>query len=166
MVHSSIKFQKKDNNACIMLQLTMLLICNYINVGCGFGIAHPPGYPLYTLIIHFLKSYVPFGTVAFRANILSSLCTVIASFCAGATMDLLCIDHVGKSGSVIITMGLFAFSPLVWQYAITAEVFAMNVMFAAILIYLTMAFSKSKSFFMVELGALICGLVSYVDYML
>jgi len=35
------------------------------------GIAHPPGYPLYTLLGH-LATYLPFGSVAFRVHLLSA----------------------------------------------------------------------------------------------
>ena len=36
------------------------------------GIAHPPGYPLYTMLAH-LFTYLPFGTLAFRVNLFSAV---------------------------------------------------------------------------------------------
>jgi len=55
-------------------------------------------------------------------------------------------------------MGLFALSPLVWQYAITAEVFALNNLFTATLLYLVVRFSHSRSMPIAYMGALVCGL--------
>ena len=36
------------------------------------GIAHPPGYPLYTVLGHFM-TWLPFGSVAYRVHALSAL---------------------------------------------------------------------------------------------
>lgn len=94
------------------------------------GVAHPPGYPLHALLGK-LTTLLPFGTVAWRVNLLSALCD------AGAAA-LLCRAVVLLSGDLaagLMAAGLFAFAPLVWPYAITAEVFALNNLFAAGLLY-------------------------------
>jgi hypothetical protein len=61
------------------------------------------------------------------------------------------------SGS-IFAMGMFAFSPLIWQYAVTAEVFPLNTLFASFLIYLTVQFTKYRSYNISLLGSFVCGL--------
>ena len=42
--------------------------------GCILGTAHPPGYPLLTMIVYFLKEYIPLSLedypVAYRVNVL------------------------------------------------------------------------------------------------
>lgn len=53
---------------------------------------------------------------------------------------------------------MFAFSPLIWQYAITAEVFALNTLFTSIIVYLIALFSTNKKLRVVYFGAFICGL--------
>jgi hypothetical protein len=55
-------------------------------------------------------------------------------------------------------MGLFSFSPLIWQYAVTAEVFPMNTMFSALIAFLTVVFSRTRSIYIAVLGSFICGL--------
>src|SRR5687768_3341379 len=50
-----------------------------------WGIAHPPGYPLYTFLGH-IFSYLPFGTVAFRISLLSCL--------LGAGSAVLCVQLI------------------------------------------------------------------------
>ena len=94
------------------------------------GVAHPPGYPLHAMLGK-LMTLLPLGSVAWRVNLLSALCD------AGAAM-LLCRAVGRLSGDLaagLLAAGLFAFSPLVWPYAITAEVFALNNLFAAGLLY-------------------------------
>ena len=57
-----------------------------------------------------------------------------------------------------VGMGMFGFSPLIWQYAVTAEVFPMNTFFAALLCYCTIRFARTHSFQVALLGAFLCGL--------
>src|SRR5688572_33448599 len=42
-------------------------------VAATLGVAHPPGYPLFTLLGK-LFSLIPLGTVAWRINLLSAVC--------------------------------------------------------------------------------------------
>ena len=44
----------------------------FIALAKTLGIAHPPGYPLYTMLAH-LFTYLPFGTLAFRVNLFSAV---------------------------------------------------------------------------------------------
>jgi hypothetical protein len=53
----------------------------------SFGVAHPPGFPLYTLLAH-LATLLPFGSIAVRVNLASALFAALAS----AMMALIVID--------------------------------------------------------------------------
>ena len=80
-------------------------------------------------------------------------------------------QQLPTSSSLLSSLGafLFALSPLVWEYMIGAEVFALNNLLCAILVYLTVCIchmhtTKSsdldtpvKSDFLVCIGALVCG---------
>src|SRR5947209_11440638 len=44
-----------------------------ITAAVTLGVAHPPGYPLFTMLGH-LFSVLPFGPIPFRVNLLSVLC--------------------------------------------------------------------------------------------
>lgn len=94
------------------------------------GIVHPPGYPLYTMIAHTF-SLLPFGTVGWRVNLFSVICSVGAQAFLFLTLRRL----LQKSWLVFSLVGLFAFSTLTWRYAILAEVFSLNNFFVSILIY-------------------------------
>jgi hypothetical protein len=103
-----------------------------IVAACVRGVAHPPGYPLYTLLGH-VFSHLPFGSVAWRVNLLSAVCDAAAA-------ALLChgVARWTKSAwAGIASAALFAFSPLVWPYAVSAEVFPLNNLFAAALVDLS-----------------------------
>src|SRR2546423_6170237 len=44
-----------------------------ITAAVTLGVAHPPGYPLFTMLGH-LFSLIPFGPIPFRVNLLSVVC--------------------------------------------------------------------------------------------
>lgn len=129
--------------------------------GCQLGIAHPPGYPLITVIIHFISRLPLLGSVAYRVNTFCALCTAVASFLIGSTVFRLSpASPLPSLAGAILAMTTFSFSPLIWQYALTAEVFPLNTLFAALILYLTVRFSMSGSGCrtMALIGSLTCGL--------
>jgi hypothetical protein len=106
-----------------------------ITVAHTLGVAHPPGYPLYTLLAK-LFTLLPLGTIAWRVNLFSAVCGAGA-----ATVLFLAIARwSGSLWAAMASASLFAFSPRVWPHAVTAEVFALNNFFLAGLVYLTVRF--------------------------
>jgi hypothetical protein len=57
---------------------------------------------------------------------------------------------------------LYCLSPLVWQYAVTAEVFSLNNFLVSLLLYVTLCFGSCRNqngrLVYANLGALVCGL--------
>ena len=103
----------------------------------GLGVAHPPGYPLYTLLGHVL-TWLPIGSIASRVNLLSAILDAIA---AGLLFRL--TWRMSKDvWAAALACGLYAFSPLIWSYAVTAEVFPLNNFFIAVLLNITWTFSS------------------------
>ena len=49
-----------------------------IVASCSLGLPHPPGYPLFAMI-GWLFTHIPFGSIAWRVNLFSAVCGVIAS---------------------------------------------------------------------------------------
>ena len=95
--------------------------------------AHPPGYPLYTMLTH-LFTYLPFGNLAFRVNLFSavtsSLTVVVVYFiCLKLTRNRL----ASASASLFL-----AFSYLFWLYSLVAEVFSLNNLFVALIILISL----------------------------
>jgi hypothetical protein len=111
-----------------------------ITVAYNLGVAHPPGYPLYSLIAH-LSTYLPFGSVAFRVNLLSAIIGVAS----GYMIYLVAVRWVKDRWLAVTAAGIFIFSPLAWRYAVVAEVFTLNNFFIASLLYVTLRFHESPS---------------------
>ncbi len=126
-------------------------------VGCQLGTAHPPGYPLYTLIIHLWSQFTfqprfnfdltenSFSvtyetTVAWKINNLSCILSAFAClFLKLITKAVL--TSVDRNVSCIVAPTfaaiLFSLSPIVWEYSNAAEVFAVNNFLCAAVLYCT-----------------------------
>ena len=111
-----------------------------ITVAYTLGVAHPPGYPLYTLLAK-LFTLIPIGTIAWRVNLFSATCGAGAA----TILFLAAARWSGSLWAALAAASLFAFSPRVWPHAVTAEVFALNNLFIAGLIYLTVRFSEAAT---------------------
>ena len=101
----------------------------FIAVAKTLGIAHPPGYPLYTMLAH-LFTYLPFGNLAFRVNLFSavtsSLTVVVVYFiCLKLTKNWL----ASASASLFL-----AFSYLFWLYSLVADTRSLSNLFTALII--------------------------------
>lgn len=102
------------------------------------GVAHPPGYPLNSILGYFF-THLPIGaSVAFKANI------AMAAFMAGAIVFLFLIlkillrnVFVALSASLVL-----AFSPLFWLYAHVTEVFQLNILLVAISFYFLISWTR------------------------
>lgn len=96
-----------------------------------WGIAHPPGYPLYCFLGK-LFSFFPFGNVAVRLNLFSALCNLGAVYFLMQSMRIM----TRNVWPALVAGAAFALYPFVWRYAVIAEVFALNNLIGAVLIYL------------------------------
>ncbi|MBK8257440.1 MAG: DUF2723 domain-containing protein [Polyangiaceae bacterium] len=126
------------------------------------GVAHPPGYPVYTMAARFFTA-LPIGNIAYRVNLMSAVfgaltaaLTVlvaheIAAFRTGA--------NSGKSASPVIApmmAGLFvAGSRDFWAQSVIAEVYTLNgALLAASLLCLLRGTRLQKTIYLPMVGAL------------
>lgn len=92
------------------------------------GVAHPPGYPLYTFLGYILSHSIPIGTVAWRVSFLSSVPLALA-------LGVLFFYTALISGSIlgslvaVLTLGL---TYLYWLYAIVPEVFGLHILIVSL----------------------------------
>jgi hypothetical protein len=99
-------------------------------LGFVLGTAHEPGYPLQIILEH-LFSYLPFGTVAYRANLMSAVLAALAIGMAARTaMALSAARGAAAFGALTIAFG----APF-WRYADLAEVYALSSLLFAGIIY-------------------------------
>lgn len=89
------------------------------------GVPHPTGYPLYMLLAK-LFQWLPVGELAFRTNLLSALCTILAALLLYQTVSYINKEKKYADLSSVIAALLFGLSPLVWSQAVIAEVYGLQ----------------------------------------
>lgn len=108
------------------------------------GVPHPPGYPAYTMLAH-LFTRLPCASIAYCVNLLSAVSMVgatgvlaLVSDEGRKTKDELCPSSFvfGHRVAALAAAWGFAFTPLVWQQAIIAEVYAPFALCVALVLWL------------------------------
>ncbi len=96
----------------------------FLMAGAHLGVAHPPGYPLYTLIVY-LFTQLPFGSIAFLGHLSSAVLGALTCGCV-----YVCARLLGASPIPALTATwLFAASEHFWSQAIITEVYTLNALF-------------------------------------
>ena len=125
-----------------------------IQVAIEGGVAHPPGYPTWTMLAHAFARWLPWGEPAWRVNLSSAICGAAASALLSEAVG----TWVGCAFTGAAAGGAFAFSPLVWMYAVQGEVFALNNLFNALLLYLLVRYDTRPTLSCACAGACAIGL--------
>ena len=117
-----------------------------ITAACTLGVPHPTGYPTYVLLAR-LFTWLPWGDMAFRVNLLSALSAAGAVAFLYLTAVFLLHEEQGRGVEVhlaaVISSLSFGFSPVFWSQALIAEVYALNAFFVIWLIYLFLKLTRS-----------------------
>ena len=117
---------------------------------CNLGVAHPPGYPTFTLLAGLairLARVLPVPSPpspAYTVNLLNSLFASLASMLTYKTTALL----TDSPYTGLLAAFGFSFSPTAWLYSIQGEVFALNNLLCAAMAYLTVRYYESESRFL------------------
>ena len=124
-----------------------------IQVAIEGGVVHPPGYPTWTMLAYAF-SRLPLGEPAWRINLSSAV------FGAGAAtlLSVAVGTYADCAYTGLVAGGAFAFAPLVWEYSTQGEVFALNNLNNALLLYLLVRFAKRPSLSGACAGAFAIGL--------
>ena len=96
--------------------------------GYLFGIPHPPGYPLYTLLAGLISHTIPWNSIEWRVGLISSLPTALSLFFLWRV-----IFRITKS-FFATTLAVISYGLLgpVWISAITQEVFGLFSLFVVV----------------------------------
>ena len=108
-------------------------------LGLVLGTAHPPGYPLYTMLDALIVRVVPFGSVAARANLLSAVCAVLLGVVAVDILLRLRVRPVLAAGGAT-AIGLI---PELWMFAVVAEVYTMTALFVGLVLACVLRFDTT-----------------------
>jgi hypothetical protein len=101
------------------------------------GIPHPTGYPLYLLVARIFQG-IPVGSLAYRTNLLSAVATVMAVV---LTYKLVSQTLIKSGYKQVWLAGLaagyaFGLAPLIWSQAVITEVYALQALLTALILYL------------------------------
>ena len=108
-------------------------------MGKILSIPHPTGYPIYILINFIFTSIFPFGSLAFKVNLLSSIFSLLAV--VFLFRILICLE-VDKYLSFITSL-TFGFTYTFWLHSIVAEVYSLHVLFLSIVLYYFIKWNKT-----------------------
>jgi hypothetical protein len=110
-------------------------------IGPVLGIAHPTGFPSYTLLA-WLASVVlqPFGNEAYRADLLSALLVAgAAALTAVATVQLTRRAALGLLAGVA-----FAVLPVAWRVGVRADAHALHIVLTALILVLLIEWRRRE----------------------
>ncbi len=117
------------------------------------GIPHPPGYPLYCLLAHCF-TWLPFGEVAWRVNLMSA----VFAACAAA-MTALTVVYLTRNRFAALGAGVaLACSREFWAQAVIAEVYALNAFWFILCLLLLLRWTDTRKNSALFVLALLFGL--------
>lgn len=119
-----------------------------------FGVPHPPGYPLWTLLCGAWLHLIPFGDVAWRANLFSAVCTAVA---VALQCHLLCAMRMRPliAATAALAGGLGAAT---WSQSVITEVYTLNLACMAGLCWLVWRWGETRDPRWLVGGSLLFGL--------
>lgn len=116
----------------------------FITTSCTLGIAHSPGYPLYSLLGKIFSYLIPFGNFAYRINTMNVLFSIFVLLFCSWFIGNVSKDDLKTIVCVFIIL-TFIFSESYFRNTVQTEVFVLNILFAALLIFFSYKEIKSPS---------------------
>lgn len=123
----------------------------FIAIASGLQVSHPPGAPFYMLVGRLFAMFVPQSTVPLAVNMVSVLCSAATILFTYWIIVRLVREFHGENPSEgqriaamvggVIGACSFAVSDSFWYNAVEAEVYAMSMLFAALVVWLIMRWS-------------------------
>lgn len=127
----------------------------FIAVGHGLQVNHPPGAPFYSLLGRLFSMFMPVAYVAVSINFISALSSALTIMLLylivvrlvrewkGAPEKMLTIDKIGMYGGALLGAFTFAVSDTFWFSAVEAEVYALSLFFTAMVIWLALVWAEN-----------------------
>jgi hypothetical protein len=110
-------------------------------VAYTFDVAHPTGYPTYLILGKIFTSVFPFGSIAWRMNLLSAIYVSLGI----AILGILFL-RITKSSLLAFSLGtLLTITPTIWKVAIIADPHSLHFLFTAVYLLLTYKIVNGKS---------------------
>eukprot|EP00475_Leptophrys_vorax_P037040 TRINITY_DN6334_c0_g1_i1.p1 TRINITY_DN6334_c0_g1~~TRINITY_DN6334_c0_g1_i1.p1 ORF type:complete len:741 (-),score=147.68 TRINITY_DN6334_c0_g1_i1:51-2273(-) len=131
---------------------------------CRISVAHPPGYPTFTLLNALALQFSRLMELSFKSAFVTNLVSCLfGSLTAG--LIFLSIEVITQNVYTSASAAfLMAFSPTIWLYGIQSEVFALNNFIISSLIYLSLLYFSSptpaQGAKWAYMGAFVCGVAA------
>ncbi len=142
--------------------VTLLDSGEFIVAAQHFGVPHPTGYPLWTLLA-WLFQLLPLGNAAWEINLFSGVCGALAVAMAAGILTNLLLWFLGEDlkGTLrfippIVGVAfslMLAFSVSMWSQAVIAEVYALHALLVAVYLALLYGWVRNPSHDKLMLGA-------------
>jgi 4-amino-4-deoxy-L-arabinose transferase-like glycosyltransferase len=128
------------------------------------GVAHPTGYPLYTILGWLWSHLLPLGDVAWRMNLFSAFWAALAvallyPFIRSLLRQVLpaLLPSVRRLIAVVAA-ATFAVTPTFWSQAVIAEVYGLHIFLVVLIFYLLLRWGEARQSRYLLLSALAFGL--------
>ncbi len=139
---------RANSSSLAILSLTVILGWVYTSTllpGVGFsgdtakfqflgkilGIPHPTGYPLYLVLNNLFVNVFPFGSVAYKANLLSAVFAI-----GGCIVLFKLLEYLGLKPLFALPVALsLGLSRILWSQAVVAEVYTLHLLLMTSVIY-------------------------------
>jgi hypothetical protein len=104
-----------------------------------FGVPHPPGYPLYTMITGLFVHALPFGEPAFGANLASGLYAALAVWLAYALARRLGARTLGAA----FAASTLAVGRTFWSQSVVAEVYTLDILLLMCMLHAAVSLART-----------------------
>ena len=127
----------------------------FIAVGHGLQVNHPPGAPFYSLLGRIFSMFMPTAYVAVSINFISALSSALTIMLLyliivrlvrewkGEPDTMNFLDQIGMYGGAFIGAMTFAVTDTFWFNAVEAEVYALSMFFTAIVVWLALKWAEN-----------------------
>lgn len=119
-----------------------------------FGVPHPPGYPLWTILCGLWLHVFPLGNIAWRANLFSAVCTAVAVGVLAALLRRMGFRPPAACSAAVVA-GL---TTAVWSQSVITEVYTLNLLLIAILMWLVIRWHHDRRHRWLVWASLVTGL--------
>lgn len=105
-----------------------------ITAAAVWGVPHPTGYPLY-LILAKAFQFIPVGSPAFRVNLLSAVCSILAALVVYEFVNEQLRTNPFRHQLALLGALAYGLAPAVWAQALVTEVYATHGLLVAASLY-------------------------------
>jgi hypothetical protein len=120
-------------------------------VGAKWGVAHPPGYPLYTMLANIVSHVLPLETAAWRVNLFSAITSTLTV----ALTTFIVRRETKDTGAGLLAGLILMVSTTFWMTSTQASIRPLTVLFTALMLEAMLAYRRERKNGLSGKGALL-----------